>query len=113
MNREIKFRQYSNGHMHYGGASDGTWVGFPYVSWDKYPLMQYTGLKDKNGVEIYEGDIIEVGMTLWEVMWYHSDAAYRLHHKTKGGMGLAGVNNLFAVIGNIYENREDEHEPSD
>jgi len=56
MKREIKFRAYLKGlPMEYFGLRNGwpaNWVG-----WNT--IMQYTGLKDKNGKEIYEGDIIK------------------------------------------------------
>lgn len=58
--REIKFRAWCNGEM----ITPAVWVSdenlpcYSLGSSPKTPLMQYTGLKDANGVEIYEGDIV-------------------------------------------------------
>lgn len=64
-------------------------------------LMQYTGLKDKNGKEIYEGDIVKTIATLPKEVKFISSNGMSQHH----GFNIRYSESL-EVIGNIYENPE-------
>jgi len=111
MSREIKFRFYDpfNKVMQYCSMEYKDYLSKFFIEYcnalegENNPvLMQYTGLLDKNGKEIYEGDIFEFDYPM-EVLW---DMGSWVVKTKKGSSLLFGYTTEGEIIGNIYENPE-------
>lgn len=124
MKREIEFRGWhkANQVMLYEGWND-TVLGHKgqyflnkaklFEFGESVEVMQYTGLKDKNGVEIYEGDVIEakwndhVGLIRGEVKYQTRECGFRAWGRfPSGSLGSMMPGSNVVVLGNIYENPE-------
>jgi len=104
--REIKFKVWDTLHNYWSNFD--VWEGCPFYKMPKrFKIVEFTGLKDKNGKDIYESDICRVD---------HKDKRYAPSNelitwdKHEGwciGCGsTTEVHWSHEVIGNIYQNKE-------
>jgi len=108
--REIKFRIYDSFH---GGMCQVKYLDLSRIDNSDNTWMQYTGLKDKYGIEIYEGDILL--RKIWgfpkpynenEKYLVKSLSEYMTDGETNGHFSIELWNELCEVVGNIHENPE-------
>jgi hypothetical protein len=108
-NRVIKFRALSFGTSVETGKHEWMYLEYAGDEWDglykEETVGQFTGLTDKNGKEIYEGDVVEWKGVRGEV-WYNESAARFFFDDSKGLHLEPHYGHEAEVIGNIYENPE-------
>lgn len=103
---EMQWTPNENGVMEFFGIGD-------FVTWSRLPreveIMESTGLKDKNGIEIYENDILKLDglVGLFEVRRANS-GLYKLFRRSTPHdlIKLIDWIGYVEVVGNVYENKE-------
>ncbi len=112
--RELKFRAFDTGNKTWTFVTLGDLIcgactenGDKPLSGAKQVWEQYTGLKDKNGEEIYEGDILDDGEGhVGKVLYNERIASFAYEWGICGSTFIGLYTSDMKVIGNIHENGE-------
>lgn len=125
MSREIKFRAWHNTAEKYLQHGSNRQI----FSWQDegqdITIEQYTGLKDRNGVEIYEGDVVDDEGQVRIVKWSRQNSQFYLSHSVSGKSFYKEfiqcgqyqieeepvVCSTISVIGNIHTKTETDVQP--
>ena len=108
--RDIKFRAWNTFHkeMYFFKVGEG----YNGLMIDRESIMQFTGLHDKNGKEIYEGDIVSASIYSDEkpktLEVYYDNGCFIIEYQDSESdfTPLGWFPSIVEIIGNIYENPE-------
>lgn len=113
---DVGINQKENKPYRYDYTKGDNWKELPYKFYDD--VMQYTGLKDKNGMEIYEGDIVKCVDRPYLYICkfgdhetstdYYNDVAYGWYLEEINTTNQYSPQNIMIdiLVGNKYENPE-------
>lgn len=111
-------------------ADNGEWTeGYLFKQWDRTFLLwgmtgdipnmievipetvgQYTGVIDKNGKKVFEGDVVEYAGSCGEIVFVERRGAFMSNEKDMHGEWLSNLpqygTGIMEIIGNIYDNKE-------